>query len=318
VPFQEYSEDWYSGLTVRPKTIAGYRSLLDSRILPVLGSVELRRITPDLLRGWVADMAEEGLSASRMGQAKRVVGAVLAQAVEDGLIGRNPTDTVKVPKTVPREQRYLTAEQVTELADAVGRRMDGGDVLVKVLGYAGLRWGEAVALRGLQVDVLHRRLRVRESATLVNGELVWGPPKSHRERTVVIPSFLAEELAGLIDGDGLIFTSPDGHPLRSPNFLRRVWRPAIAECDLGDLVPHDLRHTAASLAISVGASVKAVQRMLGHASAQITLDRYSHLYDDDLEDLADSMDARYGAAQVRPETKSGELVDLDKKREKLN
>ena len=96
-----------------------------------------------------------------------------------------------------------------------------------------------------------------------------------------------------------------------------MWGPAIAECDLGDLVPHDLRHTAASLAIPAGASVKAVQRMLGHASAQITLDRYSHLYDDDLEDLADSMDARYGAAQVRPETKSGELVDLDKNREKL-
>jgi integrase len=77
-----------------------------------------------------------------------------------------------------------------------------------------------------------------------------------------------------------------------------------------DLVPHDLRHTAASLAISAGASVKAVQRMLGHSSAQITLDRYTHLFDDDLEELADSMDARYGAAQVRPKHKSGEVVDL--------
>ena len=63
-------------------------------------------------------------------------------------------------------------------------------------------------------------------------------------------------------------------------------------------MPHDLRHTAASLAIPAGASVKTVQRMLGHSSAQITLDRYTHLLDDDLESLADSMDARYGAAQV--------------------
>jgi integrase len=312
VPFEEYADDWFEGLTLKPKTIAGYRSLLDSRIFPVLGRVELRRINPDLLRSWVADMAQDGLSASRMGQAKRVVGAVLSQAVEDGLIGRNPADTVKVPKTKSREQRYLAAEQVTDLADAVGRRMDGGDVLVKVLAYAGLRWGEAVALSGSQVDVLRRRVRVRESATLVNGELVWGPPKSHRDRTIVIPSFIAEELAGLIDGDELIFTSPDGHPLRSPNFLRRVWRPAVAECDLGDLVPHDLRHTAASLAISSGASVKAVQRMLGHASAQITLDRYSHLYDDDLEDLADAMDARYRAPRVRPKTESGEVIHMQK------
>jgi len=116
--------------------------------------------------------------------------------------------------------------------------------------------------------------------------------------------------------DELIFTSPDGHKLRSPNFLRRVWRPAVADCDLGDLVPHDLRHTAASLSISAGASAKAVQRMLGHASAQIALDRYTHLYDDDLEDLADSMDARYGAAQVRPKPEPGEVFHMAKGRHK--
>jgi site-specific recombinase XerD len=81
----------------------------------------------------------------------------------------------------------------------------------------------------------------------------------------------------------------------------------LADCDLGDLVPHDLRHRAASLAISAGASVKAVQGMLGHGSAQITLNRYPHLYDDDLEDLADSMGARYGASQGRPKTESGEV-----------
>jgi integrase len=193
--------------------------------------------------------------------------------------------------------------------------MAGAGVLVKLLSYAGLRWGEAVALKPENVDALRRRLHVRESATLVNGELVWGTPKSHRARTVVIPRFLADELAPLLAGDGLVFTSPTGAPLRSPNFLRRVWQPAAAECDLAYLVPHDLRHTAASLAISAGASVKAVQRMLGHGSAQITLDRYSHLFDDDLETLADSMDARYGAAQVRPKPESGDLLDLDKRRQ---
>jgi integrase len=311
-PFGEYAETWFQGLVLKPKTMAGYRSLLDSRILPVVGNVELRRITPDLLRTWVADMAAEGLSASRMAQAKRVVSAVLAQAVDDGLIARNTTTTVKVPRTRERDPRYLTAEQVTDLAEACDRRMSRAGTLVKVLAYVGLRWGEAVALRASQVDVLRSRLQVRESATLVNGELVWGAPKSHRARTVVLPRFLANELADPVAAGGLLFRSPSGAPLRSPNFLRRVWQPAVTECGLGDLVPHDLRHTAASLAISAGASVKAVQRMLGHRSAQITLDRYAHLFDDDLETLADSMDARYGAAQVRPKTDSGDLVDLQR------
>ena len=249
---------------------------------------------------WVANMAADGLSGSRMAQAKRVVSAVLAQAVNDGLIGRNPAEMVKVPKTRERDQRYLTAEQVTELAEAVEQRMRSGGVLVKLLAYGGLRWGEAVALRADNVDVLLRRVHVRESATLVNGKLVWGAPKSHRSRTVVIPKFLVEEMAPTLSGNGLVFTSSSGQPLRPPNFLRRVWHPAVTECAFRDLVPHDLRHTAASLAISAGASVKAVQRMLGHSSAQITLDRYTHLFDDDLEELADSMDAGYGAAQVRP------------------
>jgi integrase len=300
VRFEEYAEDWFQGLVLKPKTIAGYRSLLDSRILPTLGSVELRRINPDLLRAWVAAMAADGLSASRMGQAKRVVSAVLAQAVNDGLIGRNPAETVKVPKTRERDQRYLTAEQVTELADAVEQRISGGAQLVKLLSYGGLRWGEAVALRANNVDVLRRQVHVRESATLVNGKLVWGSPKSHRSRTIVLPAFLIDEMAPTLSGDRLVFTSSAGQALRSPNFLRRVWKPAVADLGLGDLVPHDLRHTAASLAISAGASVKAVQRMLGHSSAQITLDRYTHLFEDDLESLAESMDARYGAAQVRP------------------
>jgi len=74
---------------------------------------------------------------------------------------------------------------VTELADAVEQRMAGGGPLVKLLAYGGLRWGEASALRSNNVDVLRRQVHVRESATLVNGKLVWGPPKSHRSRTIV-------------------------------------------------------------------------------------------------------------------------------------
>jgi integrase len=316
VPFGDYAEEWFRGLVVKPKTLAGYRSLLDSRILPTFEDIELRRITPDLLRSWIAEMADEDLSGSRMAQAKRVVSAVLAQAVTDGLIGRNPAETVKAPKTVEREPRYLTAEEVTELASACESRMTGAGALVKVLSYAGLRWGEAVALRGGSVNLLRRQIHVRESATMVNGDLVWGPPKSHRARTIVIPHFLADELAPIVERDELIFTSPTGKPLRSSNFHRRVWKPVVMDRGLGDLVPHDLRHTAASLAISAGASVKAVQRMLGHSSAQITLDRYSHLFDDDLETLADNMDARYGAAQEPPKPDSGDVVDLEEKKKK--
>lgn len=66
------------------------------------------------------------------------------------------------------------------------------------------------------------------------------------------------------------------------------------------VTPHDLRHTAASLAISAGANVKAVQRMLGHSSAAMTLDRYADLFEDDLDSVADALDAAR-AVRIKPE-----------------
>jgi integrase len=79
--------------------------------------------------------------------------------------------------------------------------------------------------------------------------------------------------------------------MRVGNFRRRVFEPAARTAGVDGLVPHELRHTAASLAIAAGASVKGVQAMLGHASATLTLDRYGHLWPDELDAVADRLDA---------------------------
>ena len=136
----------------------------------------------------------------------------------------------------------------------------------------------------------------------VGGRLVTGEPKTHEHRTVVVPRH-ALPTPGVksveTSSDALVFTAPKGGPLRSANFRKNVWLPAVAALSNavgkfpGDLVVHDLRDTAASLAISSGASIKAVQRMLGHASAAMTLDVYGGLYDDDLEDLADRLEEKW-------------------------
>ena len=218
VVFGDWVEAWSAGLTVKPKTAAGYRSLLESRVLPTFGAVPLRRITSAMVRSWVADMAQDGLSASRQRQARQVLHAALDQAVTDGSIGRNPTEKVKIPRTQPREHRYLTATQVAVLAAACEDRQDGAGVLVRTLSYAGIRWGEAVALRARSVDVLRRRLEVRESATEIAGELVWGTPKNHKSRVVIVPTFIATPLGEHMDGlgpDDLVFRSPKGNPLRT-------------------------------------------------------------------------------------------------------
>jgi integrase len=149
-------------------------------------------------------------------------------------------------------------------------------------------------LRVRRVDLLRRRLEVAESVTEVSGRLVTGTPKTHQRRSVPIPRSLVDELAATMAGkspDDLVFTSPDGLTLRLMNFRRRTFDAAADRAGLSGLTPHELRHTAASLAVAAGANVKAVQRMLGHASAAMTIDVYSGLFDDDLDGLADRLDA---------------------------
>ena len=91
-----------------------------------------------------------------------------------------------------------------------------------------------------------------------------------------------------------MFSTPAGAPLRNTNFRRRHWDKAVRAAGLDGLLPHDLRHTAASLAVAAGANVKAVQRMLGHASATMTLDVYAGVFGDDLDTVAGP--ARSGCA----------------------
>jgi integrase len=124
--------------------------------------------------------------------------------------------------------------------------------------------------------------------------MVFGTPKSHQCRSVPLRRSLSDALAEVCVGKNsadLVFTAPRGGVLRLRNWRRRVFDPALQAAGLGELTPHELRHTAASLAVASGANVMAVQRMLGHASAAMTLDVYSGLFDDDLDAVADRLEA---------------------------
>ena len=163
-----------------------------------------------------------------------------------------------------------------------------------MLCYTGVRFGELAGLRVRDVDLLRRRLTVARSASEVAGRMMLDTPKGHRTRTVPLPRFLTDMLDADLAGRGPeapAFPAPGGGLLRLGNFRRRSFNPAVRTLGLGGLTPHDLRHSAASLAVSAGANVKIVQRMLGHASAAMTLDVYADLFDGDLDAVADRLDA---------------------------
>ena len=239
-----------------------------------------------------------GLSASRVRQAHQLIGAVLKFAVKAKHLPANPADGVELPRLPEVEQRYLTHEQLHSVAVASGRYR----TLVLVLGYCGLRFGEAAALRVSDVDVTARRIRVRRSVTYVTGSgLVEGATKNHTARTVPVPTFVARLLATELadrDGDALAFEGPRGGFLAIEN-ARYPFAKAVASVGCAGLSRlHDLRHTCASLAIRSGANVKVVQRLLGHKSATLTLDRYGHLFPDDLDAVADAFDSAADALRT--------------------
>ncbi|WP_233206051.1 site-specific integrase [Cryobacterium sp. N19] len=185
---------------------------------------------------------------------------------------------------------YLSNDQVARLARACG---PDADVII-LLAYTGLRWGEMAGLKTARIDLDRRRIDVAEAVSDPRGRVIWGTPKSHERRSVPFPDFLSDSLRARCEGkhpDDLVFMAPDGGVLRSGNFRNRRFNSALASIQAADpefpkVTPHDLRHTAASLAVSVGANVKAVQRMLGHSSAAMTLDVYADLFDDDLDAVA--------------------------------
>lgn len=304
---------WLDSLDLKPSTRTSYVSLWTTQVEPRWGRVRLDRVTPLDVRAWLSQMQGVGgrpLSASRRRQAFHVLASILDAAVADRRLLTNPAREGAGARSgfLPRlpkhgAHHYLTAEQLTRLADKAGDYR----TLVLTLGFTGLRWGEVAALRVCDADLLRRRLRVTRAAVEINGTVTYGTPKTHASREVPIPAFLADLLAEQAAGrsrDDLLFTAPEGGPLSVSNFRARTWTPALKRAGIGHLRVHDLRHTAASLAVASGADVLGVQRMLGHASAAMTLDRYSGLFDTQLDDVAARLDATFSAsleASVRPE-----------------
>lgn len=282
-----------------PKTAATRKSAWNSRVEPHWGAVPVVDVKTSAIRAWVAKLVTDGVGVPGIENAFGLLRQVLGAAVEDRRIPRNPCEGVRLPKRKHADRGYLTHAQVAALAGAVDRNPE----VVRFLAYTGLRWGEIAALRVQDFDMLRRRVNVSRSVT-ESGGLVWSTPKTWERRSVPFPAVLADDLAALMVGKGrddLVFTDMRGGVLRNSNWRARVFAPAVATCQKTDesfpsITPHDLRHTAASLAISAGANVKAVQRMLGHAKASMTLDTYADLFDTDLDAVAVELDKAIKAA----------------------
>jgi len=283
---------------------SGYRSYENAwrvYVEPRWRAAKLADIRYTAVQAWVAELSKK-LSASRVITIYSVLAGILDDAARDRLIAANPSRGVSLPRRSRRPNVYLTPDQLRRLAIESGRYGS----LVLLLGTVGLRWGEAAALRVSDVDFLRRRLVLHENAVAVGGRTHVGTLKTGHSRSVALPAFVVDELAATCVGKGrdeLIWPAQEGGYLAPPT--TKSWLAgAVERCQKADktfprITAHALRHTAASLAVSAGANVKVVQRMLGHTSAAMTLDVYADLFDDDFTQVADKLSETVGKMWAR-------------------
>ncbi len=256
-------------------------------VRPKWGDRRLSDVQHSEVQAWVNDLS--GIkSASVVLRAFGVLKGVYETAVKDGRIVRTPVDGIQLPKKTRKPRTYLTPRQLSALASCSGVY----GPLILVLGLCGLRWGEATALTVEDVDFEKNRIHITKSVTKVGKSFRLGTPKSNKWREVPMFPPVAAALREAVKDKkptDLIFTGEEGSYV-APQSLgknHRCWyRTAVEKSGVPKLTCHDLRHTAASIAVHSGANVKAVQRMLGHSSAAMTLDTYADLFDSDLDVLS--------------------------------
>jgi integrase len=270
-------------------------------VVPYWGSWSVGDITTLDVRDWVRSMIADGATRDTIMKAHQLLKSVLDAAIEMRCIIVNPMPALQLPKEQKKLHPYLTHDEVRELVDEMPAHYRE---LVAVLAYTGIRFGEAAALEARSVDLARQRLHVVRSVSEPNGKLSYGPPKNGKKRTVPLPKTLItmlERRLATVAPDGHVFTTSGGSVIRLSTWRPREFKPDIRKLNVRrqhegrppfpDITPHDLRHTAASLAVQAGANVKVIQRMLGHASAAITLDVYADLFDSDLDDVASRLDS---------------------------
>ena len=304
----EYLDRWLETAVkpkVRPKTWMGYRSLLHNHIRPALGARPLAKIKPLEVQQAFQDMIDRGLSARTIEYTRMVLRQAFKQAIQWRLLTFNPCDGVQIPRRQRREMQALSPEQARRfLVVARGTRYG---MLFELAITTGLRPSEYLALKWEDIDFERGTLSVvRSLDAMPGGGYRLEETKTRNSRRVVklLPGVLRallehrqaqqrlrEEAGERWNEQGFVFTNAEGGPLDGHNLSSRHLRRILKEAGLPQIRLYDLRHTAATLALSAGVPVKVVSEMLGHSSVALTLDVYSHVLPHMQEDAARRMAA---------------------------
>lgn len=309
IPTEQQSLDQYLAYwlttiapTIGASTLSRYRIHV-AHIAAVLGYVPLRKLSAPQVQALYSQLLAEGHSPTTVHALHVVLHRALADALRLDLVQRNVADLVKAPRVDHKQRAILSIDQARRLLEAA--RDERLEALYTLALVTGMREGELLGLRWRDLDLEAGKLTVQTALVYLRGVPNFTAPKTKSARRTIRlngPTVQAlrahkkrqneERLAARYWDDlDLVFPNQLGRPIEPGNLLFRWYYPLLEKAGLPKITFHALRHTAATIALAGGASVKAVQEMLGHSSSRITLDYYAHVTESMQEATAHIMEA---------------------------
>lgn len=299
----------------KPNTVQSYRDTVNRYITPNLGRVKLEKLRPLDIEHMLTELRADGKSTSLQVYTLRVLKMALQQAVRWQMLPRNVADAVKPPKIERQELQVWNRQQVATFLEATEAHPLHAAFYLALL--TGMRRGELVGLKWEDVDLDRARLTVRNNLVEVIGAPIEGktrlnkatassvhlevstPKSKASRRTIVLSKGTVQKLrehqeqqrawrkhaAEAWTEQGFVFTTTTG-ALVWPSALAKAFTALLKEAEVPAIRFHDMRHTAASLMISMGIPPKTVSERLGHSDVAFTLRTYTHLYDAQREEAA--------------------------------
>ena len=299
----------FCAVKVKPLTFSSYAVAIKNHLKPSLGALRLQAVRGVHVQKLYNRMTADGLSAKTVKNVAAILHKAFSVAVKQGLMQANPCDAAELPKAMHKEITPLTDSEIPLFLKAIkGHPFEGAYALCL---FAGLREGECLGLSWDQVNFEARRITIsqqlqhekkRSAQYYIAPSTKSGKPRQIEPPEITFQYLRAERkrqtenrlAAGPLwsNPDNLVFTDELGRHLAISTFYKTFKR-IVSSIGRPDARPHDLRHTAATVAIAAGADIKSVQDLLGHATASFTLNVYAHTSDQMKKDTAARMQSYY-------------------------
>jgi integrase len=315
----DYLQDWFENVHKGKVYVTSYitqRRIVYKHLIPALGHVQLRKLTPQQVQKFMTDKGNDGLSAAYIRSMHALLHGALDNAAKWKLVQENVCDQASPPSSKKRKSQILTKEQILRLVDAANANAMGP--FIKLALMSGMRHGEMLSLRWSDIDFQTNVLEIKRNVAhpRVKGYgFIEGDPKTDDGiRKIILPQFVADALQVHREGQeaqrecagetwqdkDLVFCTHTGGYIDSGNNLRR-FRRVLREAGLPEAMcktmrVHDLRHNVATFLINVlKYPPTMVQALLGHSDIAITLGMYVETDPETLRAMMDDLNALFGS-----------------------